>query len=170
MRRLAILLLFACLFLLFVSQLRAHGGGDLVAGPIAVGPYTVSVWLNPPDPWATEPIHFTVGVAAPGDGRPVLDAQILVDMIALSDQSLVASAPATTENSVNKLFYETDLEVMEAGTYETVFHISGPEGEGVLKVEIDVRSPSKVNWLFLGLAGLVIILILGWWRSRRAAQ
>ncbi|MDX1417377.1 MAG: hypothetical protein R3293_24445 [Candidatus Promineifilaceae bacterium] len=155
------------IFLSTASWLFAHGGGDLIAGPVLVGPYTVSVWLNPPDPRIGEPIHYTVGVAAPADGQPVLDTQIWVEMRILSDGSLITSAPATTDQSVNRLFYETDMKVEEPGLYATTFHIVGPAGEGDLVVDVEVGSQARINWLFPGLFGILIIVVFGWWRSRR---
>lgn len=170
MRRNARLIILGSMLLLISLPLFAHGGGDLIAGPVLVGPYTVSVWLNPPDPRATEAIHFTVGVAAPDDRQPVLDAQIMVEMRIKSDGTLVATAPATTDQSVNKLFYETDLEVQTPDLYEIIFHVRGTEGAGTLMVDVDVGSPSGINWLVLGLIGLALVIILGWWRSHRSQR
>jgi len=170
MKRGAALLFLGSMLILITAPLFAHGGGDLIAGPALVGPYTASVWLNPPDPRATEAIHFTVGVASPVNREPVLDAQIMVEMRIKSDGSLVASAPATTDQSVNKLFYETDLEVQDPDLYETTFYVSGSEGEGTLTVDVDVGEPSRINWLVLGLLGLALVIILGWWRSHRSQR
>jgi hypothetical protein len=151
-----------------VGFAAAHGGGDLIAGPVPAGPYLVSVWVNPPDPRALEPIHFTVGLASPGDGKPVLDADIQVEMRAQNGEGLAVVAPATTEQSVNKLFYETDMEVAEPGNYETKFLVHGPDGEGTLSLDVEVKPPSKVNWLAIGLAGLGLVVVFGWWLSRRS--
>ena len=145
----------------------AHGGGDLIARSVEVGPYIASVWVNPPDPRAQEPIHFTVGLASPVDGGPVLDADIQVTMRDQSSGETAVIAPATTEQSINKLFYETDLEVAAAGVYETEFHIRGAEGEGTVSLLVAVQAPSRVNWLVIGLAGLGLVVVLGWWRSRQ---
>jgi hypothetical protein len=76
-------------------------------------------------------------------------------------------APATTEQSVNKLFYETDLEVPAAGDYEVEFHIRGAEGEATVSLVVEVQAPSRVNWLVIGLAGLGLVVVIGWWRSRQ---
>lgn len=149
------------------THARAHGGGALIAGPVPVGPYVVSVWLNPPQPRAGEPLHFTVGLAAPQDGAPILDAAILVTMRATPEADPI-TAPATTEQSINRLFYETDMEVPVAGQYETLFQISGPAGTGDLDLAVEVREPSPVNWLYVGLGGLALVVLGGLWRARRA--
>ena len=164
--------LFSLLLVMFAGAgfVAAHGGGDLIAGPVQAGPYQASVWVNPPEPKALEPIHFTVGLFAPEDGSPVLDADIQVEMRTQGGEGAAVVAPATTEQSVNKLFYETDMTVAEPGPYETIFSISGPEGEGVVSLVIEVRSPSKINWLMLGLAGLGLVVVFGWVFSRRSRQ
>ncbi len=91
-----------------LRPLRAHGGGELVVGLEPAGPYAVSVWVNPPQPNVAEPVHFTVGVADLADGSPVLDAVVLITMQPVGAETAV-SASATTAQSTNKLFYETDL-------------------------------------------------------------
>jgi hypothetical protein len=128
----------------------------------------VSIWLNPPQPRADEPIHFTVGLASPQDGTPLLDAEILVTMQSTAVAEPIV-APATTAQSVNRLFYETDMSVPVAGQYRTLFHISGPDGTGDLDLVVDVREPSPVNWLYVGLGGIGVVLLFGWLRARRAS-
>jgi hypothetical protein len=123
--------------------------------------------VNPPDPRALEPIHFTVGLSSPADGGPVLDADIQVTMRDQSSGETAVRAPVTTEQSVNKLFYETDLEVPAAGNYEVDFYIRGAEGEGTVSLLVEVKAPSRVNWLVIGLVGLSFVVVIGWWRSRQ---
>jgi hypothetical protein len=98
----------------------------------------------------------------------VLDADIQVEMRAEDGEGTAVVAPATTEQSVNKLFYETDIMVAEPGPYETTFSIYGPDGEGVVALVVEVRSPSKMNWLMFGLAGLGSVVVFGWLLSRRS--
>jgi hypothetical protein len=145
----------------------AHGGGDLIVRSVQAGPYTASVWVNPPDPRALEPIHFTVGLASPADHSPVLDADIQVTMWDKSSRETAVTAPVTTEQSVNKLFYETDVEVSTAGDYDVEFRIRGAEGEGTVTTSVVVQASSSMNWLVIGLVGLGVVVILGWWRSRQ---
>ncbi len=145
---------------------KAHGGGQLIAGPIETGPYILSIWVNPPQPRAEESLHFTVGVAAPSDESPVLDAQIMIMLQPLVGDAQPVSAQATTDQSINKLFYETDILVSEPGRYLATFDVIGPDGEGQLTLALDVQSPSPLNWFLVGLAGLLLVLVLGWWRAR----
>jgi len=46
--------------------------------------------------------------------------------------------------------------------------VVGPEGEGMVSLELDVKPPSPFNWFLIGLVGIVLVLIFGWLRSRRS--
>ncbi len=88
----------------------------------------------------------------------------------IENGATVATAPAKTEQSINKLFYETDLKVPAAGEYETEFQIQGAEGEGTFSVVVEVQDASTINWLMIGLIGLGVVVLGGWWRSRKEQQ
>lgn len=167
MKRTAGLVLLLTVLFGGTSLVAAHGGGDLIARSVQAGPYTASIWVNPPDPRAAETIHFTVGLASPVDSSPVLDAEIQVTMRYPESGEIAAIAPATTEQSVNKLFYETDIEVPKEGDYQVEFQISGTDGEGTVDLVVEVRPSSSIDWVVVGFAGLGLVLVLGWWRSRR---
>jgi hypothetical protein len=167
LKRLACSFFLAAILIIGPSLVSAHGGGDLIARSVAVGPYLASVWVNPPDPRAQETIHFTVGLAAANDKSPVLDAGILVTMRYPENGEVAATAPATTEQSINRLFYETDIVVPTEGNYEVQFQINGKDGSGTVDLLLEVKPSSRVNWLLFGLLGLGLVLVLGWWQSRR---
>jgi hypothetical protein len=169
-KRLAIVLTIFLFLLFHRLSAMAHGGGDLVAGPVQAGPYIVSVWVNPPQPRTEEPLHFTVGVAKPENKAAMLDAQVLVTMQFLEGDLAPISAPATTDQSINKLFYETDLQLLEPGRYLTTIEIAGPTGQGDLSLELEVKPPSPFNWFLIGLAGIGLVLVLGWLRTRRSRE
>jgi hypothetical protein len=169
-KRLKIALTIFLLLLFHRLSAMAHGGGDLVAGPVQAGPYIVSVWVNPPQPRTEEPLHFTIGVAQPENKAAILDAQVLVTMQLLGSDLTPLSAPATTDQSINKLFYETDLHLLEPGRYLTTIEIAGPKGQGDISLELDVIPPSPFNWFLIGLAGIGLVLVFGWLRTRRSRQ
>lgn len=146
----------------------AHGGGELIIRSVEIGPYRISVWVNPPDPRANTPTHFTVGLASPVDNTPVLDANVSIEMEVINENAIVYSAPATTDQSINKLFYEADLDINQAGQYKTTIKVKGPSGAGEIDFETLVKEPSRTNWLVWGFVGLGVVLIFGLWRSRRA--
>jgi hypothetical protein len=167
MTRIITLIFLSMILIAGTGLAAAHGGGDLIARFVPAGPYTASIWVNPPDPRAKEVIHFTVGLASPDDSSPVLDADIQVTMRYPESGEIAATAPATTEQSINKLFYETDIEVSTEGEYEVEFQIIGTEGEGFIALIVEIKPSSSVNWQVIGLAGLGLVLVLGWWRSRK---
>jgi hypothetical protein len=145
----------------------AHGGGDLVAGPEQAGPYILSVWVNPPQPRTEQPLHFTVGVAEPDNRAAVLDAEVMITMRPVDGDLNPITSPATTEQSINKLFYETDLNLVQPGLYLTTIAVTGSDGEGELSLELNVKPPSPFNWFLIGLGGILLVLVLGWLRTRR---
>ncbi len=167
MKRILGIFFLLVIFFTGVNLVAAHGGGDLIARSVQAGPYTASIWVNPPDPRANETIHFTVGLASPEDGSPVLDADIQIMMRLVGREEIAASAAATTEQSVNRLFYETDIEVPADGDYEVDFQITGADGGGTITLNVEVKPASRVNWLLIGFVGLGLVLVLGWRRSRQ---
>lgn len=163
------MLLLAC-GLLLVARAHAHGGGELVVRLAPAGPYSVSVWVNPPQPRVDAPVHFTVGVASQADGTPMLDAVVDVELRGVDDATAVYTAPATTDQSVNKLFYETDMDITAPGIYAATARVEGPDGGGDVTFTVDVGEGGSPNWLALGLAGLAIVLGIGLWRSARQRE
>ncbi len=157
------------LFLLIICLLPwntvlAHGGGELQISNAPVGDYQVSVWNNPPTARAGQTIHVTVGIARDDTGAPVLDATVSVTILNESGEPLV-EAVATTEQSVNRLFYEADLDGVPAGSYEMQVEVTGSAGSGMLSFPLVVETASLWPWLMgAGLAVLVVWLTLRYWR------
>lgn len=160
------LLMLLILFGWGIRPLLAHGGGELVVGLEPTGSYAVSIWVNPPQPRVDEPVHFTVGVSSLADGQPVLDADVWVEMQLVGRETAVA-APATTAQSTNKLFYETDLAVESIGTYATTVTIQGTQGRGEISLPVTVKEANPINWLWIGMLGLGFTLIFVYFQSRR---
>jgi hypothetical protein len=157
------------LFLLALLPLRmvlAHGGGELEVGNAPIGSYLVSIWVNPPTVQAGQVIHVTVGIAQESTGEPVLDAG--VDVLILDDQEeVVATAVATTEQSINRLFYEADLDVLPTGAYAMQVTVTGSGGRGDLAFPLEVMPRSILPWVGGGLVGLLLIglIVRGWRRG-----
>ena len=141
-----------------VSPLFAHGGGELQIANAPAAGYVVSIWTAPNNPQAGEVLHVTVGVGSEALGaKPVLDAQVTIEAFA-ENGKLAASAPATTEQSANKLFYEADLPPLAAGTYRFVVTVSGSEGGGNVDFSLTIQpSASKTPWI----AGGIVLVALG---------
>jgi hypothetical protein len=143
----------------------AHGGGALQLANEPAGPYLLTVWTSPPVAQAGRPLHVTVAVTTAESESPVLDAQVLVSLLPLETNNSPLSAPATTAQSVNKLFYETDFTVANIGRYQLTLHVAGMKGEGESAFVIDVRPATNVNWLSLGLIVFGLIVVVALWRS-----
>ena len=159
MRWLFSLLLTGFLFLGQFASVWAHGGGTLqiVNAPIGDA-YQVSVWSAPSTIRAQDNIHVTVGVADLVDGSPVLDTAVQVDIYEATTGNLVIYAAATTEQSVNRLFYEADIAGLPQGNYDVSVTVTGEEGSGVVDFALDVR-PS-LNLSLIAGAGIIILLFL----------
>ncbi len=143
----------------------AHGGGALQIGNAPIADYLVSVWTNPPTARAGQTIHVTVGVAMAEDGAPMLEADVLVTILDAAGQP-VTSAAATTEQSVNRLFYEADLDGVPAGDYELMVEVSGPAGRGPVAVALPVALVSAWPWV-VGVAGVVVFVwVVFRWRKK----
>lgn len=167
-RWMILLAVFGCL--LPPGSVLAHGGGELKAGNVAIGSYLVSVWVNPPTVQAGQVIHVTVGIADESSGEPILDAA--VDVLIFDEAGeVVATAVATTEQSINRLFYEADLATLPTGKYLMRVVTTGNAGNGDLAFGFEVV-PRRL-WLWIGgtVVGLAVIaLVVRSWRRGNSRQ
>ena len=155
-----------------VLPVLAHGGGTIYVAGEQAGDYRVTVWVAPNEVEASKTLHFTVAVVAAENNDMILDADVNVEVFASDSGELVLSSPVTTEQSVNKLFYEADFpEAPEAGMYTVVTTVNGRLGTGDVSFDFEVL-PAKttVNWLLVGIGGLVIVAGVGIFLSRRASD
>lgn len=137
----------------------AHGGGTLqiVNAPIA-NAYQVSVWSAPATIRAQDDIHITVGVADVVDGSPVLDTAVQVDIYEAATGNLITSAAATTEQSVNRLFYEADMAGLPQGDYDVIVTVTGAGGSGSVEFALEIRP--YLNLPLIAGAGFIALLFL----------
>jgi hypothetical protein len=158
---------FLFLFIAFLipwQTVLAHGGGELQISNAPIGEYQVSVWNNPPTARAGQAIHITVGIARADTGEPVLDTAVSVTIINESGEA-VAAAAATTEQSINRLFYEADLDGVSAGTYVMQIEVTGSDGSGSLSFPLTVAPMSFWPRLVGAAVALLIVgLVLRIWR------
>lgn len=167
MKRLAAGLLVGLLVLLgAVRPLLAHGGGEIKIGREPVGPYKLTVWMNPPQARPGQTIHITVGALAEDDS-PLLDAEMVVQMTAVASGAVVVTKPATTEQSTNKLFYETDFPAPDEGQYEISVAMTREDVSGQVAFQTEVKTARNVNWLVIGLVGVGVVLALALFLASR---
>lgn len=174
MKKYTLIVLFLAAVVLLGQQrpLLAHGGGTLQITNAPVGECLISVWSAPPQAKANTPLHITVGAAQAADGEPVLDAEMWVQVLSESSEEPIAAQAATTEQSVNRLFYEADLPELAVGTYQIEVSTRCRGTEGAVSFLVTVR-PS-VNPLYiavpLGLGGLLVaVLLFRGWHKRETA-
>ncbi len=153
--------------LMGATAVRAHGGGEIQLAYIPIGPYKMTLWLNPPAPQARQPMHITIGLAAPPNDAPMLDATIMIDIHDTATGNLVLTTPATTAASINKLFYETDFILAEPGLYEINTRVSTSAAQGEAAFTVEVAPPNTTNWLLIGLASLSFVVIFMLLRNRQ---
>jgi hypothetical protein len=150
-----------------VASVAAHGGGDLYLANEPVGDCLVSVWAAPSQPQANTPLHITVGVAAASDGAPILDAQVAV-AVAAEDGAVVQTAvPATTANSINKLFYEADLNAFPADNYEIQTTVTCLGATDTITFLLTVQPADYTRQIIMGITVGILLLGLFLWRTWR---
>ena len=140
-----------------IRPLLAHGGGEIKIGREPVGPYKLTVWMNPPQAQPGETIHITVGALAEDDS-PLLDVVMVVEMTNVANGAVVINKPATTEQSTNKLFYETDFPAPDEGKYEISVAMTRGDVSGQVAFQTEVKTTRNINWLVIGLVGIAAIL------------
>ena len=168
------MLLIAC----WSGEVLAHGGGTSRLTDVAVGPYRLFVWSQPDSPRIGE-MHFTVAVvemdgdAAASDSgttldTPVLDAIVQLKLRAASNPEQILSGTATRDQALFPQYYETDLVVPAAGTWQAHVTVTGPKGAGDASFEFAVLPPRQINWMMVtgGILLLLLISIAGRLRGK----
>ncbi len=158
---------------------QAHGGGTAQLVNAPAGPYQVSVWTQPDSIRAGQKLHISVAVSESSNqaetSNLVLDATVHVQLVHLTPTSETLAAFATHENAVNKLFYETDLDVPTEGEWQVLVEVEGPAGAGSADFHMEALPSSASNtlvrrWPLWGGAGLALLAV-GWsvyaFRARR---
>ncbi len=153
------------LWLAQAGLVKAHGGGYPQLTNAEAGPYRVSVWTQP-HPLTAGPAHFSVAVFTPlaeglNTGLPVLDANVELILIPHDSDSAGQVLPIRRTNSVNKLYYETDVELPTTGRWDVEIIVSGDAGVGRTGFSLDVQSPPvENNWVVWGSVAIVTLAAL----------
>jgi hypothetical protein len=150
----------ALAILTHAAPASAHGGGvpQLVQTPS--GPYQLYAWTNP-NPARAGVVHVTVALAEPASQKPVLNADVQI-MAAPGDGGQPVSVPATHENAVIKTYYEADLDLPAAGTWQFTVSHSDAAGSGSASFELDVQ-PAAFNWRPIAIGAVLAVIAIGAW-------
>lgn len=169
-----ILIVWSILFLIAVltDPVGAHTAGKMQLSAAPAGPYKMTVWTSP-EPATLDELHIALAVVLAEDASPVLDAEVLVQLIP-ADGSLVLEEPATTEDSENKFLYEAIFEPATPGLYQVDIQISGIDGAtGNASFDLEIVGDSGLNLLYLIPAGLglaAVFLLFFALRGRGASE
>lgn len=169
-----ILIVWSILFLIAVltDPVGAHTAGKMQLSAAPAGPYKMTVWTSP-EPATLDELHIALAVVLAEDASPVLDAEVLVQLIP-ADGSLVLEEPATTEDSENKFLYEAIFEPATPGLYQVDIQVSGIDGAtGDASFDLEIVGDSGLNLLYLIPAGLglaAVFLLFFALRGRGASE
>ncbi|HCB48063.1 MAG TPA: hypothetical protein DEP47_00715 [Chloroflexi bacterium] len=169
-----ILIVWSILFLIAVltDPVGAHTAGKMQLSAAPAGPYKMTVWTSP-EPATLDELHIALAVVLAEDASPVLDAEVLVQLIP-ADGSLVLEEPATTEDSENKFLYEAIFEPATPGLYQVDIQVSGTDGAtGNTSFDLEIVDDSGLNLLYLipvGLGLAAVFLLFFALRGRGASE
>ena len=158
------------LWVLLPYSLEAHGGGQIRVSAVASGPFLLSVWTNPPQAVAGRPLHITVGVSDYVTQGPVLDAQVEVHVVERETGTTIVTSFATTDQSTNKLFYETDIVVREPALYQIIVITTRETSVAGVSFELSVNPASQNSWLRytpIGIGLSLGLILFRWWQKQQ---
>ncbi len=168
--KLAACLLAACLLLaalLPAAPLSAHGGGkQQLAGEVA-GPYRLYAWSSP-DPWRVGEAHTTVAVTRllpTGEETPVTGLQVFVTYSQGEQRQRIA---AVEQSGAQAGYYEADNAVAAAGEWRVTIEVAGADGQGTAGFVESVLPANQFNWWLIGGGVLLVLLLLGFFGTRKA--
>ena len=146
MKYAALVISLLALMLVGTVRVQAHGIGTPQVINAPAGPYLISVWTDP-DPLRMGEAHVTVAATEPETESPILDANVLVQLVWLDDPSVTLTAPATHENAALKIVYVAVFEPEQAGQWQGTVVVNGTEGSGkAVNFDMAVLPPTPVNW------------------------
>lgn len=162
------------LCLALAARAAAHGIGTPQVLNAAAGPYLLSAWTDP-DPLRTDETHVVVAVTDPDTREPIItDVEVTVTMTSLDDPAVVLTEVAGTDN-VNRLLFAAEFnDRLAAGRWRVDLSATGARGSGEgVSFEVDVEQARGFNWLWLGIGGLAVVVLVwvaGSLRPERGTQ
>jgi len=162
------------LFLFIVAgfgQVYAHGIGKPQALNAPAGPYALSIWTDP-DPLRADEAHVVVAVLDPQTQEFIVgDAAVTVRLESAADPAQVVSVVAGTD-STNQLLYAAEFnDLVTPGRWRVAVSADGARGASeAVTFEVDIEPARGFNWLWVGLGGLGVALVLWVVASLRAGS
>lgn len=143
-------------------QLLADGG-TLRVSNVPMGSYRVNVFT---DPTPITPDSIDVSILATFErGRGVAAGlDIMVVARSLEDPAREVSHPATRDQATDPRYYSAKFVLGSVGRWNIEVQVRGPEGEGVVRFDVDVQEPGLFQNPFLILAlALAPLFLIRWW-------
>ncbi len=162
----SLLVLFLVLWLLGKARPGlAHGGGVARVVGGRLGPYRVNIWTFP-EPPRVGTFHITVAVYEPGVrmDTPIRHARVQARLTHESGVTLQASAPPSETYPHH---HEIDVALDRPGRWDVEISVTTPEAQGNFAFAVQVDASSGSSRVFLVGAGLLAMVALWWWLTRR---
>jgi hypothetical protein len=140
----------------------AHGIGKPQVLNAASGPYLISAWTDP-DPLRADETHVVVAVTDPATREPIVTGvEVTVRMQSVADPTTVITQTAGKDETNLLLFAAEFNGRVTEGRWRIGIAVRGERGAGEeVTFEVDVTPARGFNMLWVGLGGLVI-LVMGW--------
>jgi len=151
------------------GQVYAHGIGKPRVLNAPAGSYALSIWTDP-DPLRADEAHVVVAVLDPATQEFIVgDATVTVRLESAADPTQVVSVVAGTD-STNQLLYAAELnDRVTPGRWRATVSAAGARGASEeVAFEVDIEPARGFNWLWVGLGGLGVALVLWVVASLRA--
>jgi len=160
---LAILTLILPVFL--PAPLFAHGGSLPRVSDVESGPYRLFVWAEPVPALEGE-VNFTVAVTEippqkDAQAVPVLEADVQIRLERVDGTGRILTGQATHAEAVNKLMYETYIDMPTAGVWRATVTVDSPLGGADTAFEFEVLPAPGMDWTWpaVGALGLVTLIV-----------
>lgn len=144
-------------------------GGTLRVADVPVGAYRVSVYTDPTPP-RPDSLDISVLVVRAGDPRPVPGLSVGIQAnfdLEPSGRTRSRILEATRDQADDPRYYAAKFAPGFEGRWTIVVGVAGPEGEGEVTFDLDVRAPGLLEspWVVLVLA-LLPLGAVAWWLTR----
>jgi hypothetical protein len=161
-------LLIAFVFIAVTNIVQADGG--IVLWQRTTGPFTVTAFTTQ-SPLRMGPADISILVESSGEARPIIDAQVFIELTNEADATI--SAEATHGQAHNKLLYCSLVKIPEAGKWKmkTIVKHGGEQAVMMGKLTVMRSQPMLLSyWKLIAFPPVIIALFIfnQWLRRRRS--